>query len=71
MQCWLASTPVAKVDQATGDMEGTLVSSGRKTPRSASFWKFGMRPSRMNFVSRPGSMPSRPRITTRLARAFL
>ena len=32
MQCRLASTPVENVDQATGDMEGTLVSSGRKTP---------------------------------------
>ena len=58
-------------EDLTGDIEGTLVSSGRKTPFSASFSKFGMRPSRMNFVTRPGSMPSRPRITTRRARARL
>ena len=32
MQWRLASTPVAKVDHATGDMEGTLVSRGRNTP---------------------------------------
>jgi hypothetical protein len=67
----LASTPVEKVDHATGDMEGLLVSSFRNTPRSANFWKFGMRPSRMNFVARPGSIPSRPRITTLFASAFL
>ena len=33
----LASTPVAKVDQATGEIDGFEVSSGRNTPCSASF----------------------------------
>ena len=71
MQWRLASTPVANVDHATGDIEGTLVSSGRNTPRSASLEKLGIRPSSMNLVARPGSRPSRPRITTRLLIAFL
>jgi hypothetical protein len=71
MQWRLASTPVANVDHATGDIEGTLVSSGRKTPCSASFWKLGRRPSRMSFVVMPGSIPSKPRITTFLAIAAL
>ena len=66
-----ASVPVVKEDQATGDMEGFDVSSVRKTPRSAIFTKFGMRPSRMNFVASPGSMPSSPRMTTRFACACL
>ena len=71
MQWRLASTPVANVDHATGDIDGTLVSSGRNTPRSASFAKLGIRPSSMNLVVSPGSSPSRPRITTRLLCAFL
>ena len=47
------STPVANVDQATGDIEGTDVSSGRNTPLSASAWKCGTRPSRISFVRIP------------------
>jgi hypothetical protein len=57
MQWRLASTPVANVDHATGDIDGTLVSSGRNTPFSASLLKFGIRPSSMNFVARPGVEP--------------
>ena len=41
MPCRLGSTPVEKVDQATGDIDGFDVSSGRNTPCSASRWKFG------------------------------
>ena len=50
----LASTPVVKVDQATGDIDGFAVSSGRNTPFSASFAKFGSRPSCMSFVREAG-----------------
>jgi hypothetical protein len=68
---WLeGSVPVAKVDQATGDMEGFEVSSARKTPRSASREKLGKRPSLMSLVAMPGSIPSRPRMTTRFTCAF-
>jgi len=59
------------VDQATGDMEGVLVARGRKTPLSASFWKFGSRPSRMRRVAMPGSIPSSPSTTMRFAWACL
>src|SRR5689334_4511189 len=69
---WLdGSVPVVNVDQATGDIEGCDVSSARNTPRSASFSKFGSRPSRMNLVASPGSMPSMPTMTTRVACACL
>jgi len=65
------SVPVVKLDHATGDIDGFEVSSGRKTPSAASFSKFGMRPSRMNLVVRPGSMPSIPTMMTRFACACL
>ena len=53
MPCWLASTPVANVDQATGEIDGSVVSSGRKTPCAASFSKFGSRPSRHELAGEP------------------
>ena len=41
MLWWEASTPVVKEDQATGEMAGSLVASGVKSPRSFSLRKLG------------------------------
>jgi hypothetical protein len=71
MPCCDGSVPVVNVDHATGDIDGCDVSSGRNTPLEANFSKFGMRPSRMNLVASPGSMPSMPMMMTRVARACL
>jgi hypothetical protein len=64
-----ASTPVAKVDHATGEIDGQAVRSEWKHPSSASFDRLGIRPSLMYFRARPGSKPSSPSTITRFARA--
>ena len=65
MLCLPGFTPVAKLDQATGDSEGCVVSSLAKVPVSASFLRFGSLPSSMNWRASVGSMPSKPMTKTR------
>src|SRR5579871_3459175 len=61
MLCRAGLTPVANVDQATGERAGKVVRSRRKSPRSPSFAKFGSLPSLMYRSTSPGSRPSSPR----------
>ena len=68
MLCLPGLTPVWNVDHATGEIGGTVVPSGRKQPWSRSAARWGSLPSSSIFSVRPWSMPSRPRITTRLNR---
>ena len=68
MLCLPGLTPVWNVDQATGEIGGTVVPSGLKQPWSRSAARWGSLPSSSIFSVRPWSMPSRPRITTRLTR---
>ena len=68
MLCLPGFTPVWNVDQATGEIGGTVVPSGLKQPWSRSAARWGSLPSSSIFSVRPWSMPSRPRITTRLTR---
>src|SRR5262245_12225038 len=60
MLCLPGFTPVAKLDQATGDSDGWVVSSFLKVPASASFLRFGSLPSSMYFRESVGSIPSKP-----------
>jgi hypothetical protein len=51
--CFPGFTPVEKVDHATGEIGGSVLSKGAKVPCSSSFSKLGNRfPSFMNrFIS--------------------
>src|SRR5262245_41492772 len=69
MLCLPGLTPVAKLDHATGDSDGCVVSSLRKVPASASFLRFGSLPSSMYFFESVGSIPSKP-ITNTLRAAL-
>src|SRR6266852_1048122 len=60
MLCLPGLTPVAKLDQATGDSEGCVVSSFRNVPESASCLRFGSLPSSMYCLESVGSIPSKP-----------
>ncbi len=66
MLCRDASTPVAKVDHATGDIDGHAVSRSLKEPWSASLRKLGSFPSSMNPFVMTGSSPSSPSTIARL-----
>ncbi len=68
MLCLPGLTPVWNVDHATGEIGGTVEPSGLKQPWSRSAARWGSLPSSSIFSVRPWSMPSRPRITTRLNR---
>ena len=61
MLCRAGLTPVANVDQATGDSGGKVVRSRLNPPIAAILAKLGSLPSAMNFSVSVGSSPSRPR----------
>ena len=65
MLCLPGFTPVAKLDHATGDSEGWVVSSFVNVPVSESRFRFGSLPSSMYCRTSVGSMPSKPRTKTR------
>jgi hypothetical protein len=65
-----ASVPVAKVDHATGEIDGQAVASGAKLPSAASLARFGRRPASMYSLALRGSKPSSPTTTTRLTLAL-
>ena len=69
MRCLPGLQPVWNDVQATGDSARSVVWSGVNVPRSRSRAKFGSRPSARNCSVSSGSWPSRPRTTTRRARA--
>src|ERR1700733_5697300 len=60
MPCPPAFIPVMTFDHATGLCGGMLVVNFLNEPSCASLAKFGILPSAMNLVRRPGSMPSTP-----------
>ena len=64
-----ASTPVAKVDQATGEIEGIDVPRAEWQPCSWSRAKLGMRSA--YFAAIFGSNPSSPMTTTRFTFALV
>src|SRR5947207_2279569 len=64
MLCLPAFTPVANDAQAVGDSGEWLVSSRCSPPRLTSFCMFGSLPWSIHFLTRAGSMPSKPRITS-------
>ena len=68
MLCLPGFTPVWNVDQATGESGGTVVPSGLKQPSLRSAARWGSLPSSSIVSVRPWSMPSSPRMTTRLNR---
>ncbi len=68
MLCLPGFTPVWNVDQATGEIGGTVEPSGRKQPWSRRAARLGSLPSSSIFSDSPWSIPSRPRITTRFTR---
>src|SRR5439155_24603130 len=61
--------PVWNEDQATGDSAGSVVANRANAPISRSRAKFGSRPAFIHFSVSSGSWPSKPTMTTRLARA--
>src|SRR5215470_10358100 len=63
MLCLAGFTPVAKVDQATGERAGKVVRRREYDPLSLSRARLGSLPSDMNFSVSLGSRPSRPRKT--------
>ncbi len=63
-------TPVANVDQATGDRAGYVVCNFLKQPFSIRLEKFCSLPSPINFLQRSGSRPSNPKITSRFTLAL-
>ena len=65
MLCLPGFTPVAKLDHATGDSDGCVVSSFAKVPVSESRFRFGSLPSSMYWRASVGSIPSKPRTKTR------
>ena len=69
MRCLPGLQPVWNDVQATGDSARSVVWRGLNVPRSRSFAKFGSSPSARNCSVSSGSWPSRPRTTTRRARA--
>jgi hypothetical protein len=69
MLCLPGLQPVRNDDQATGLSGGKVVPSFLKQPFSRSLTKLGILPSSMYFSTSDGSMPSSPRMTTRLMRA--
>src|SRR5258705_10113389 len=71
MLCRAGLTPVANVDQATGDNGGNVVRSRLKPPISVSLARLGSLPAAMNCSARVGSRPSRPRKISFLIFAFL
>ena len=71
MLCLPGLTPVVKVDQATGEIGGSVLHSGEKVPCAASFSKLGnWCPCFLNWLNRLKSMPSKPISRTRLNLAF-
>ena len=70
MLCLPGLTPVWNDDQATGEIGGTVEPSGWKQPWSRRAARWGSLPSSSIVSVRPWSMPSRPRITTRLNAAL-
>ena len=70
MLCRAGLTPVAKVDQATGDSDGNVVRRRWNDPCSRSLARLGSLPSAMKRSVRRGSRPSRPRKISRLTRAL-
>src|SRR5690349_8460553 len=66
MLCLAGDTPVANVDQATGDWGGNVVRRRWKDPWLFNWLRFGILPSAMNRSVKPGSRPSRPRKIARL-----
>ena len=61
MLCFAGFTPVANVDQATGDRAGNVVRSLRYEPSFLKREKLGNLPCSMNFSASLGSRPSMPR----------
>ena len=58
--CPRGSSPVMKVDQATGLWGGMVVASGVDPPEAARASKWGMRPAARSRERISGSMPSIP-----------
>src|ERR1041385_2142564 len=67
MLCLPGFTPVAKDDHATGEIGGHVVVSREKVAFLRRAAKVGNSPRSIMRVATPGSRPSSPMITTRLA----
>ena len=68
----LASTPVANVDHATGDIDGTLVSSGSGTQHPLrQLREVGHPPFEHELVASPGFEPVEARITRACSARFV
>ena len=65
IRCRAGPTPVAKVDQATGEIAGRVVSSFLKLPVFFNPDKWGSSPAAIMFSQTLGSRPSKPSRITR------
>src|SRR5262245_33604279 len=64
MLCFPGFTPVANDAHAVGDSGDCVVPSGYRPPWAARRARLGSCPSLIHLPTRPGSMPSNPRITS-------